>query len=134
VNTVTLRIEGGKQLEDNLRALGRAVSGEALEAGAKAAAGQVGAEMAHRMRRLTGRTAESITTEVTKRSSQRVEVVVGPSKERAFVARFLEYGTSRMPARPWGRPAFMSKAERALGELAAAVRGVIASATRGMGR
>lgn len=47
----------------------------------------------------TGNLVESITVEVTKD-----EITVGPDKS-GFYGFFLEYGTSKMSARPWFRPA-----------------------------
>jgi HK97 gp10 family phage protein len=36
------------------------------------------------------------------------EAVVGPSREAFYASQFVELGTSKMPARPWLRPAMVS--------------------------
>ena len=43
----------------------------------------------------------------------------------ASVARFLEFGTSRMPAKPFMRPAFNANAKRALDLITETIRGLL---------
>lgn len=60
----------------------------------------------------TGATKKDIKIRAGKRSRDRIEVQVS-SKNDNYIPKFLEYGTSKMQARPFYRPAFESKGEQA---------------------
>jgi len=61
----------------------------------------------------TGTLRDSITIETVEKDENEVVVRIGPQK-KAFYGLFLEYGTSKMAARPWLRPAVDEKQQEAL--------------------
>ncbi|MEZ5951183.1 MAG: HK97 gp10 family phage protein [Planctomycetaceae bacterium] len=60
----------------------------------------------------TGATKNDIRIRAGKRSRDRIEVQVS-SKNDNYIPKFLEFGTSKMAARPFYRPAYESKGEQA---------------------
>ena len=89
----------------------------------------------------TGKTRDSIGVRAAPKAdleSDDVGVAVGASKERAFIARFLEHGTSKMSARPHAGPAFDASAPQALQvfvrETSRALKRAAKRAARGMPR
>lgn len=62
-------------------------------------------------RRKTGKLSENMVVKVRRNSGGQVIVVVGPDKD-AFYGRFLEIGTSKMPAYPFLLPAFEQNRKR----------------------
>ena len=59
----------------------------------------------------TGATKNDIRIRAGKRSRDRIEVQVS-SKNDNYIPKFLEFGTSKMAARPFYRPAYESKGEQ----------------------
>ncbi len=104
-----VRVEGFAELEESFKAMAEAVP-EILEEEVGAAAGQVGAAMRARAERhrLTGRTVEDIQAEpVADRAAGEARFEIGASGGkggRAFVLNMLEFGTTKMAARPIVRP------------------------------
>ena len=101
---VTVEIEGAEELEAKLQALGAEInSGELLESammdGAEIVRGAVQSSAPVR----TGQLAGSI--QISKQGRKEHSLRIGPAGS-GFYGRFLEYGTSRMSARPFVRPAF----------------------------
>jgi HK97 gp10 family phage protein len=62
--------------------------------------------------------------------SKSVEAIVGPSREAFYATQFVELGTSKMPARPWLRPAFESSQDAVLSEISSQLRKRIARLKR----
>lgn len=60
----------------------------------------------------TGATKKDIKIRMGKRSRNRIEVQVS-SKNDNYIPKFLEFGTSKMPARPFYTPAYESKGDEA---------------------
>lgn len=115
---ITVKIEGGKELQDALRRVSASVAGEHLTAAAKEGAEIVRAEASRRAPRRTGKLAANIIAEVSLSQSDRAEISVGPSKE-AFYGMFVELGTKHMAPRPYLRPAIdesRAEVERAVHE------------------
>lgn len=101
---VSVRIEGWEELERKLRQLGSTINErELLEGALMEGAVIVQDEIKLRAPYKTGQLRGSIA--ISKRGRQKYSVRIGPDKS-GFYGRMLELGTSRMPARPFMRPAF----------------------------
>jgi HK97 gp10 family phage protein len=116
---VHFKLEGGQDLERALLALPKEMSRRVIHRGLRKGGDVIGDEMKVRLdavtRGGTGETRDSVTTRVaTSRTEHTAQVQVGPTKDRNFIGRFLEYGTSKMAARPWATPAFEAKKVEAL--------------------
>lgn len=113
-----MTLTGDKQLAAALRALPDRLQRGALRTAARRAGGVVRAEMRRRAPVDTGFLRRQIKTRSIQRNRRGiVGVTVGASARdytgQAFYASFIEYGTSRMPARPFLRPAFTAARGRA---------------------
>ena len=97
-------LEGARELERALVRASDAVARESLVEATAAGAKVIVESARRRAVKATGRGAESIHASVTERSRFGVTQAIGPTK-RAFYMRFLEFGTVKMPARPFLRPA-----------------------------
>lgn len=113
--TISVRIEGWEELERKLRQLGSTINEQellenALMDGAEIMRDEIQATAPVR----TGQLRDSI--EISKRGREKYSVRIGPSG-KGFYGRYLEYGTSRLAARPFMRPAFdavYGEAQRAI--------------------
>lgn len=56
------------------------------------------------------------------RRTKAAEAIIGPSREAFYATQFVELGTSKMPARPWLRPAFEASKDEVLREIGAQLR------------
>jgi HK97 gp10 family phage protein len=112
-----LEIEGWDELEDKLRALGVEINSQELledsmNEGAEVVRSAIASSAPYRTGQLSGN------IQVSRQGRKKYSLRIGPSG-RGFYGRFLEYGTSRMAARPFVRPAFdgvRSEAERTISE------------------
>jgi HK97 gp10 family phage protein len=117
-----IRIEGLKELEMRLKALPQKIAGKALYSGLMAGAEVIRKEAANRAPKKTGRLKRNIVKRREKAPpGLSASVVIGVRKE-AFYWRFVEFGTSKLPARPFLRPAFDTQKEAAAGRIAAKLR------------
>lgn len=128
---ISFRFEGGRELEAAFAELGsRSTRKRTAERGLTKSAEPIRADAEDRAPELTGRTAERVEIgKPAKRSDARsrdrdlVEVFVGISnRDRPFqplIASMLEFGGQNNDAQPFMRPAFDSKAQAALTEIAA---------------
>lgn len=130
-NAVTVAVHGLKELEQKLAQLPEAIAYKALS-GALMSAGNEIAKEAKRLApkgsvehyigskaKAKGKKAEpgnlrdNIRRTKVKESKHSAEVRIGWNGH-AFYGQFIEFGTAKMPARPFLRPAFDAKKEKAL--------------------
>lgn len=119
VDKVTMQIDGLKELADKLRAMGPDIARNALRGAVGSAARLIRDEAKATNQDDTGRTDRALYAKLAKEESSdnQVTYIVGVrsgSKERrkdrdAWYWRFVEFGTAKMPAKPFMRPAFESK-------------------------
>lgn len=107
---VDLQIDGLAQLEAKLLDLGRAGARRSLAKGLRQGANVVRDEARRRVRKKSGDTAKKIRV---KNEGLRFEDMTF-SVNINYVGRFLEFGTSKMPAYPFLRPAAENKAAEAV--------------------
>lgn len=113
---VTMKIEGLAELDAKLRAMGPDIAKSALRGAVGSAARLIRDEAKATNSDDTGRTDRAIYAKLlAKESSENLATyIVGVrsgSRERrknrdAFYWRFIEFGTSKLPAKPFMRPAF----------------------------
>ncbi len=109
------RISGARELDQLLKGLPKKTGRKAL-AGAVRAGGNVIRKEARQRAPVgpSGELAKGIKVEQQKRgSATSAAFKIGPRKN-TFYGLFLEFGTSRLAARPWLRPAFEASADRAV--------------------
>lgn len=106
---VIARFEGTDKVVDNLKSMQRRVLTKGLKESLLAAAEIIRVEAYQRAPVHTGKLAGSMVAEW---DPQHHYAVVGPSKI-AFYGEFLEYGTSKMAAKPFLRPALDARREDA---------------------
>lgn len=111
----TIRLTGDKELKRKIAALEEAVVGQVVEKAAMAAAVVLRDSAKRRAPRRTGKGAESMTAKVVSRKAGEAKIAVGPGKEGWYLM-FHEFGTSKMPARPFLRPAIDENGEEAVRE------------------
>lgn len=105
-----LEITGLAELEIKLNDLGRNGSRRALRKGLRQGANVVMKEARQRVRKKTGVTKKSIRVKDQGLKFEDMTFSVGVN----YVGRFLEFGTSKMPAYPFLRPAAENKATEAV--------------------
>lgn len=117
--------------------LGELASREVSVRALKAAAKPLAADMRQGIARRTGLTAEDITVAESKESTDEVVVLVGGTRGkrgRSYIMRFLEWGTARMRAQPFMRPAWDRGRTRFFSDMLehyrAAYKGIVAKYAR----
>lgn len=128
-DAVTVKLTGFKELADKLRAMGREIGEKALKGAVAGAAGLVRDEARRLVPQKTGTLRRSIYMVFDKErstASKKVYVVgwrkgkrfrsVGKNKVNldGYYGLFVEFGTAKMAARPFVRPAFEKKKDAAL--------------------
>lgn len=122
------KMVGAKELGANLIGVGREVAGTRLEA-AGLAGGQIIADDARRRApKDTGKAARSIAPRIVRSTRHEVEIAIGPGHKEGWYLIFHELGTSKLPAKPFLRPAFDNNINRAVNEARKVFRKNIASA------
>lgn len=76
--------------------------------------------------RTPGALRDSITSQISIRKKAGLQVKIGPAK-KIFYARYVEFGTNKMKAQPFMRPAWDSEKTAALDAFAASIRASIAA-------
>lgn len=109
---IKMTLEGGDELARQLERLGERIAGRLLTEAAMVAAEVVREEAKQRAPVRTGNLRDHIDVEIAKTQPHKAEVHVGPTKE-AFYGMFIEAGTSKMPARPYLRPALDAASQQA---------------------
>jgi len=121
--TVSFKFEGGKELEAALKALGprvaRKLAGRALKAGAKLIVDEAKAlcpvdpHSEHKMH-----LRDAITSRVARGAlDDERSVLIGVERPESRRFHLVEFGTSKMAAEPFMRPAIDSQAEAAVAEM-----------------
>ena len=117
--TAKLTMTGGPQLEAALRDLGGKIAGRlgenAVRAGARVIANKARKTAAFHDRTGTLRKSIRVLREIDRRAGERTAY----AGTRVYYANFLEFGTSRMAAKPFLRPAADEGAQEAVDKLAA---------------
>lgn len=152
-NTITTRVDGLKELGERMKALSFEVNNRASRAATRAAARVVQAEAIRRAAPLkdTGNLERSIITRAIAKgktpltSEAHVTVRTGKVSRReraaarkkgvaarvdAYYWRFLEFGTVKMAARPFMRPALDASRQAAIEAMAESLRKAIARGER----
>jgi HK97 gp10 family phage protein len=128
-----MALEGVAALTRQLDELGKAVKGKALRGAVRTAANvvkkaaqarvPVGTEMhkTYKGRLVAPGFAQRSVRVVTKldRTGEKASAAIGVRREAFYAVQFLELGTSKLPARPWLRPAMSStqvEQQRAIGK------------------
>lgn len=116
---VDFKIEGAAEMERLLKELGPRTASKAGAAALRAGAKPIVKEAKRLVPKDTRQLEKSITTK-TERQSSGVDyrsVLIGFRQPRSRIAHLIEFGTSKMPARPFMRPALDGKAKDALDEM-----------------
>lgn len=124
-NPVRFQITGLDQLEAKLQELPRKFARKAIREALRPAAEIIQREMEHLAHKATGWLAAHITLRVSTSGQDRGRATIGFSSEKKprakgrqtdarYEALYNEFGTRKMAARPFIRPAFDAKAESAL--------------------
>lgn len=139
-NGVRFEIVGVKELERALAQLPKSVSKGVLRSALKTAGQPVVAAAKANCPRDRGDLAESITIRSTLSRRQRrrrrvrqrfaAEMFIGPSWPQGAHGHLVEFGTSKMPARPFLRPAWDANKRRALDTIGKEIWRAIAKAAR----
>lgn len=112
-DTMTVKIEGLDVLDRRLKELGNKGAGKVLKKALRAAAKPVKKEAQARVAVDEGELKKAIFTSVTVTNKWGATARVG-YKKHAFWGLFIEKGTSKMPARPFLRPALDTKGKEAV--------------------
>ena len=115
--SMNIKIEGAKELENKLKGfepkIGRKVIRQALRKAAKVILIAAKANVPV----VTGDLKKSLKVRALKKKRHRYGVMVAISagwfKGKTFYGAFVEFGTSRMPAKPFMRPAYDSEKDKA---------------------
>ncbi|MFA5866916.1 MAG: HK97-gp10 family putative phage morphogenesis protein [Actinomycetota bacterium] len=125
---MSTQVIGEEKLLAQLADIAKAVQGDDLEEAAQAGADVVEAGAKGRVQERTRRLKDSIHTEVSKKTETLVEVDVAPDKKE-FYGQFVEFGTSKMGAKPFMRPAIDENEDK----VAEAVKTTLKSKIDGIG-
>jgi len=109
----TVHLEGAEELNQALRSISDRAGGHLLKEAAEAGAEVIRAEAQAQAPKDTGLLSQSLTDEPKRLQVGRAQIDIGPGKE-AWYGQLLEKGTSKMPAKPFLRPAFDAKKDAAI--------------------
>lgn len=107
------RLHGARELDRVLAQLPKQVGAKAIKNAALAGAGEVRKAARAAAPVDEGDLKKSITARATKTGTASITYRIGATA-RAYYGMFLEFGTSKMSARPWFRPAWEESKQRAL--------------------
>lgn len=120
---ISVEIEGTKELEKAFARLGKQAS-EHLEESVLSGAEIIRQSAIQKAPYKTGNLRGNIEKATSLKSFGRVEVDIGPNR-KAWYAHFLEYGTSKMPAKPFLRPAIDENRDTASREILGQLKSII---------
>lgn len=131
----SMRVEGGSELLGRLNALPQAVGRPVLVEALKQSAAPIRRAMAQRAPR-SGLShphlADNISVSTARNQGKNEPAVaIGPAKDFAHRGYWLEFGTVKMSARPFMRPAFDEKAGPAIATVGGELWSAIERSTRG---
>lgn len=129
---IAVEFKGFDELSAKLKALGNAISEDILEAAVKAGARIARDEAerrAPRSTRVKEHMADNIVVTTVEKSGVHCAVKIEP-RPKFFYWRFLEYGTSKMDAKSFLRPAVDEKRDDIVAEIAWRLRKAIEKVTR----
>ena len=98
-----LKIEGVKDLERKLAQMSKIMTDDVIDKGLKMASEPMRMSASSKAPKRTGFLSQNIVSEINKKEKSTIDI--GPSKA-AWYGRLLEFGTTKMRARPFLRPAF----------------------------
>jgi len=101
-----VKIEGINELEKLLKKIESSLREETMEKALLAAAEPIRAAASEKAPHRTGKLKENIISEINEKEKMTVDV--GPNRD-GFYGQFIEFGTSKMSAKPFLRPAFDGK-------------------------
>lgn len=116
---VEFRIEGAKEMERVLKQLGPNVAARVGDAALRAGAKPIVEEAKRLAPARSGELRDNIKAQIERRrkgDDERV-ILIGFDKSVSYRAHFVEFGTSKMPAKPFMRPAMDAMAGEALSEM-----------------
>lgn len=124
---ITAKWEGLDEAMRAIRGLNEVAAPQVLEAALRTVGEPMAEEMAARAPRRTGKTAEDIRVAVSRDEAERNGVALligarGGKKGRAYVARFIEFGTAHHPAQPFMRPVWDGHRPHYAADVTAALR------------
>jgi HK97 gp10 family phage protein len=124
---ITSKLVGLEETQRAIRGLGEFASHEVMLAAIKPSAEEIAETMRVLIPRQTGLTAEDIKVRESSdsKSGGKVELQIGGgkgSRGRAFIMRFIEFGTFNQPARPFMRPAWDSARGHFIADVTARLR------------
>lgn len=126
-NPVRVNVTGLADLERRLSALGKDMGGKIARGAAAAGVNVIKAEARRRVPVKTGAAKQAIVTKRVRGTPLAAEYVVGFKKAKkadrngpkdGWYARLLEFGTVKMPAQPFMRPAFDTQKQAAVDKVA----------------
>lgn len=118
---ITITIDGAKEVAARLQAISRDVAAKVIENAALQGAEPLVTEIKGNTPVFLDRLRPGMDKQLQPRDGgERAVVHVGPTR-RGFVARFLEFGTSKMSARPFIRPSLERSRARVLSAFNASV-------------
>jgi HK97 gp10 family phage protein len=118
---VKFKISGGKELADELVRLGPKVARNIGGKAVRAATSPIVKEMKRLVPKDTRKLERSITARMGRTESGKVSAFVGFKRPRSRIAHLLEFGTSKMSAKPFIRPAMDVRAKEALEKMQAVI-------------
>jgi HK97 gp10 family phage protein len=131
-DSVTMHVDGLKELEKKLRELGPDIARNALRAGVRAGANLIKDDAVRNAPEDTGTLKKATYIKHIRERSNNYQqtffVGVRHGKkyakrgQDAYYWRFVEFGTAKMSAKPFLRPAFERKKEAAVGAIAARIK------------
>lgn len=132
----TIQIRGGEELAAALESCGKVMERKILRTAMRQAAAPILAEAKRRAPVLTGQLRKSLRIRSLKRKvNGQVGVVISTAKGffkgDEFYGAFHEFGTKKMPARPFIRPAFEANKAQAITIVGEAVKLGLDDAARG---